>query len=128
MRKRVLPTAFAGFVLLATPMVALAQPWAPGSEIVGHSIQVETNGVVNTIYFDAGGAARIVTPGGNSVPATWTAAPGRLCLQTGAAQECWPYTQAFQAGQQVTLTSNCGPSRWLPASTNQPLPPEGERG
>jgi hypothetical protein len=111
------------------PAAALAQAWTPGSEIVGQSVQVTTNGVTNTVYLDAGGSARIVTPGGNTVPGTWTAANGQLCLNNGAAQECWPYAAPFQAGQPVTLTSSCNQSStWLAASTNAPPPPPGQRG
>ena len=64
---RMLTQAMAGFLLLGAPVAAFAQ-WAPGSEIVGQSVQVETNGVTNTIYLDAGGVARIQTPAGNIVP------------------------------------------------------------
>lgn len=111
------------------PAAALAQSWTPGSEIVGQSVQVTTNGVTNTVYLDAGGSARIVTPGGNTVPGTWTAANGQMCLNNGAAQECWPYAAPFQAGQPVTLTSSCNQSStWLAASTNAPPPPPGQRG
>jgi len=105
---------------------ALAQA---GAEIVGQPLQVTTNGVTNTVYLDAGGSARIVTPGGNTVPGTWTAANGQLCLNNGAAQECWPYTSPFQPGQPVTLTSSCNStSTWLAASTNAPPPPPGQKG
>src|ERR1051325_3853291 len=119
--------AAAGLVLVtALPGAALAQA---ASEIVGQPIPVTTNGVTNTIYLDAGGAARIVTPGGNTVPGTWTAANGQLCLNNGTAQECWPYTAPFQAAQPVTLTSSCNSSStWLAASTNAPPPPAGQRG
>ena len=113
----------------ATPL--LAQPTAPGAEIVGQSIQVTTNGVTNTVYFDPNGAARIVSPQGRTVNASWTANAGRLCLNTGGASECWPYTQAFQAGQATTLTSSCNvASTWLATSVNPPLRYEnaGERG
>ena len=116
---------------VALPSAALAQAWTPGAEIVGQSVQVTTNGVTNTVYLDAGGSARIVTPGGNTVPGTWTAANGQLCLSNGAAQECWPYASPFQAGQPVTLTSSCNAtSTWLAAATNAPPPPpaRGERG
>ena len=115
--------------LAGLPAAALAQAWTPGSEIVGQSVQVTTNGVTNTVYLDAGGSARIVTPGGNTVPGTWTAANGQLCLNNGTAQECWPYAAPFQAGQPVTLTSSCNSSStWLAASTNAPPPPPGQRG
>jgi hypothetical protein len=116
---------------LALSGAALAQAWVPGSEIVGQSVQVTTNGVTNTVYLDAGGSARIITPGGNTVPGTWTAANGQLCLSNGAAQECWPYSAPFQAGQPTTLTSSCSAtSTWLASATNGPPPPraKGERG
>ena len=128
---RMLTQAMTGFLLLGAPVAAFAQ-WAPGSEIVGQSVQVETNGVTNTIYLDAGGVARIQTPAGNIVPGTWSAANGQLCLSTGAAQECWPYAQPFQAGQPIPLTSSCNAaSRWTALGTNQPPPVQqgqGERG
>ena len=106
---------------------ALAQA-IPGSEIVGQPVTVTTNGVANTVYLDPGGTARIMTPGGNTVAGTWSAANGQLCLSNGAAQECWPYASPFQAGQPMTLTSSCGSSStWLAASTNAP-PAQGQRG
>ena len=129
MQKGVVASLVYGAVLLGAPLTAAYSQWTPGSEIVGQSIQVETNGVVNTVHFDAGGAARIITPAGNTVPGTWTAAGGQLCLQAGAGQECWPYQAAFQAGQQVTLTSSCQvASRWTPLSTNPAQATGGERG
>ena len=124
-------TAVALIAMTALPGVALAQGWSPGAEIVGQSVQVTTNGVTNTIFLDAGGAARIVTPGGNTIPATWSAANGQLCLNTGAAQECWAYNSPFQAGQPQTLASSCNQSStWLASATNQPAMPSsgGERG
>jgi hypothetical protein len=129
MRKGVVLSLVYGSVLLGAPLTAAYAQWTPGSEIVGQSVQVETNGVVNTVYFDPGGAARIVTPAGNTVNGTWTATGGQLCLQTGTGQECWPYTQAFRAGQQVALTSSCQvASRWTPLSTNPAQAAGGERG
>ena len=69
-----------------------------------------------------------MTPGGNTVPGTWTAANGQLCISNGTAQECVPYTGPFQAGVPQTLTSSCNASEtWLAASTNQP-PAAGQRG
>ena len=89
----------------------------PGSEIVGQSVVVETNGVA-TRYISCG-AARIVSPQGRVANASWTTANKNLCLNSGAASECWPYQQAFQAGQRVTLTSSCqAVSNWMPNSTN----------
>jgi hypothetical protein len=118
--------------LLAAPASAFAQ-WVPGSEIVGQTLQVQKIGVTNTVVLGPGGQAQITTPGGTVLPASWTAANGQLCLNTGAAQECWAYTSAFQAGQPMTLTSSCGSATWLASSTNAPPPPpvqepQGERG
>ena len=123
--------AVTGSAMLIAPAAADAQ-WTPGSEIVGQTLQVQKNGVTNTVFLGPGGQAQITSPGGTVLPASWTAANGQLCLNTGAAQECWGYTNAFQAGQPVTLTSNCGTASWLANSTNAPPPPAqrpaGERG
>lgn len=122
-------TALGLTVLTAMPGIALAQgAWVPGSEIVGQPITVTTNGVTNTVYLDPGGTARIVTPGGNTVPGTWTAANGQLCISNGRSQECVPYTGPFQPAVPLTLTSSCGATEtWLAQSTNQP-PTQGQKG
>jgi hypothetical protein len=132
MKKPSLAMALAGAAMLFAPAAAFAQ-WVPGSEITGQTLQVQTNGISNSVYFGPGGQATITTPGGRVVPATWSANGGNLCLNNGMTQECWQYTAAFQPGQQVTLTSSCNStSSWLASSTNQPLPPSqapaGERG
>lgn len=133
MNKPSIVSILAGVAFAAVPAGALAQ-WSPGSEIVGQTVQVTTNGVTNTVHFAPGGAAHITTPGGRVVNASWTANNGQLCLLTGAAQECWPYQAPFQAGQPVTLTSSCNAnSQWLANAVNQPPPPPvqqpaGERG
>lgn len=125
--------AIGGACLIFVPLAAVsAQVWVPGTEITGQSIQVETNGVVNTVYFDPGGVARIATPSGTMVQGSWTVADQNLCLQTGAGgRECWPYRSAFLAGQPVTLTSSCQvTSHWVANAVNMPPPqaPGGERG
>jgi hypothetical protein len=62
-------------VATTLPAAALAQAgWTPAAEIIGQPVQVTTNGVTNTVYLDPGGQLRIMTPGGNTVPGTWTAA------------------------------------------------------
>jgi len=125
-----------GACLAALPAAAHAQ-WAPGAELAGQSVQITTDGVVNTVYFDQGGIARIVTPGGNTIQGTWTSSASGLCLNVGANQECWSYATPVAAGQPVTMTSSCGAvSTWNAAATNVPPPPpppqqpsaEGERG
>ena len=133
MKKTSLAVGLAGACLMFAPLsAAMAQmAWVPGSEITGHAIQVNTNGQISTVYFDPGGAARIVSQSGREVPATWSVQNGNLCLSTGGTSECWPYTQAFRAGQPVTLTSNCAAtSEFTALSTNQPPVQEraGERG
>ncbi len=122
--------AFGGTCLILAPIAAASAQWMPGSEIVGQSVQVETNGVVNTVYFDPDGVARIASPGGSQVQGRWSVANQMLCLETGGgARECWPYRSAFQAGQQVTLTSSCQvTSRWVANATNPPQRPGGQRG
>lgn len=121
--------AAAAFSLsLIMPAVAHAQ-WTPGAEIVGQAVQVQTNGVVNTVHFDPGGGARIVSPGGSVVQGTWSVTNNQLCLMVGGATECWPYTQAFQAGQAMQMTSSCQTmSTWLPQGVNPPPQMGGERG
>ena len=118
--------------LAALPGAALGQAaWTPGSEVVGQPIQVTTNGVTNTVYLDPGGSARLMSAGGRTVPGSWTATGGQLCLNNGAARECWPYASPFRAGAPVTLTSSCNASStWLAESTNMPATPveRGERG
>ena len=132
MKSVYLMRAATALTLMAVPGIAFAQSWVPGSEIIGQPIAVTTNGVTNTVYLDPGGTARIMTPGGNTVPGTWSAANGQLCLSTGATQECWPYASPFQAGQPLTLTSSCGSSSsWLASATNSAAPPpagQNERG
>lgn len=121
--KRILSAAcVAGLAAIVAPSMAFAQMWTPASEIVGQPVQVNTNGTVNTVYFDQGGTARIMTPSGNMVPGRWTAANQQLCLDVGGGTtECWPYRAAFRAGQPVTLTSSCNvSSQWLANATNQP--------
>ena len=109
-------------VAAVLPAAAMAQAgWTPGSEVLGLPIQVTTNGVTNTVYLDPGGQLRIITPGGNTVPGTWTAANGQLCMSVNGVQECVPYASPLQAGQPVTMASSCGASEtWLAATTNAP--------
>jgi hypothetical protein len=118
-------------VALAVPIGAVAaQAWTPGSEIVGQTVQVQTNGIVNNVTFNADGTASIGTPGGTVVPATWSAANNQLCLSANGGQECWPYSRPFQAGQQAALTSSCQQvSTFMPQATNPPVQQSGgERG
>ncbi|HEX3424307.1 MAG TPA: hypothetical protein VHS33_13035 [Sphingomicrobium sp.] len=124
-----------GIAVGLIPAAALAQAgWTPGVEVIGQPIQVTTNGVTNTVYLDPGGQLRVMTPGGQTIPGSWTAANGQLCLSVAGRQECVPYSGPFQAGAPTTLTSSCGASEtWLAQATNAPPPPpargqKGERG
>ena len=122
--------AMLGAAVAAPASIAVAQVWVPGSEIAGQTLQVQTRGVSNAVYLAADGTATITTPEGTTVPATWSAANNQLCLSANNAQECWPYSQPFQPGQQVALTSSCQQvSTFLAQSTNAPMQqPAGERG
>ncbi len=124
-KNRIIFRALATVALAATPLSAgMAQMWVPGSEIAGQSIQAETNGVTNTIYFDQGGAARIMSPGGMVIPATWTASGNQLCMSTATNRDCWNYAAPFQSGQPVTMVSQCQvASRWTALGTNMMAPP-----
>jgi len=120
-----------GFMVAPLTAVSAQMAWVPGAELIGQSAQVQTNGVVNTVYFDEGGVARIATPSGAQVQGRWTTANQQLCLEVGAGTpECWPYKAAFQAGQAVTLTSSCqATSQWVANNTNAPVSSRmGERG
>ena len=109
---------FVGTVALATASMAAAQ-WSPGMEITGQEVQVQTNGVVNTISFQPNGVAQIRSPSGATVvDATWTTDAGELCLKTSGTFDCYPYRAPFTARQPVDLISSCGiRSRWTALST-----------
>lgn len=112
-------TGLAGALMLSS--AALAQAQQPMAEVIGQPIQVTTDGVTNTLYFDANGTVRILTPNSNVVQGTWAMSPGSLCVTAGGAQECWPYNSPFQAQQPVTYTSSCSTtSTWVAQATNNP--------
>ena len=96
--KRVVVRAAAGMAFGGMlPAAALAQAgWSPGVEIIGQPVQATTNGTTNTLYLDPGGQMRIMTPTGETVPGTWTAANSQLCLGAAGATECVPYSGRFR--------------------------------
>jgi hypothetical protein len=110
-------------VALSIASAANAQ-WVPGSELVGHSARVQTEGVENVIQFEPNGVARISSPSGATVvDANWTADGQQMCLRTSSTYDCYPYAQPFEANRPVDLLSTCGVrSRWTA------LLPAGERG
>jgi len=115
---------------VAAPVTGVAAQagWVPGSEIAGQTVQVQTNGVMNSITFNTDGTATITTPSGTSVPGTWSAANNMLCLSANGGQECWPYAQPFQAGRQMALTSSCQQmTTFMPQAINTPPPPPAEQ-
>lgn len=119
-----------GTTAFVVPASAFAQTWTPGSEIVGQPVQVVTDGVTNTVYFDTATSQRIVTPNNNALAGSWAAANQQLCMIVNNVQECWPYTAPFQAGVPVTLTSltSSKPSTWTALSVNPGAPAPGRRG
>ena len=121
-----LARSITAIVALVTASAASAQ-WVPGMEITGQQVQVQTNGVMNTITFEPNGVARITSPtGATVVDATWTANAGKLCLQTSSTFDCYPYAAPFTANVPVDLRSDCNVlSRWTAVST---AVPPGERG
>lgn len=113
---------------------AAAQSGAPtGAEITGQTVRVDVGGTTNNVTFGPGGAAQIADASGQVVQGNWFVQNNTLCLASGTTRECWPYRAAFQAGQPVSLVSDCGAtSTWTPAATNPveapPPPRTGERG
>lgn len=98
---------------------AASAQWIPGSEITGQRVEVETNGILNTVYFQPGGVAQISSPSGAKVVmASWTASSGKLCLSTADTHDCYVYRVPFTARMPVTLISDCGVmSRWVALTT-----------
>lgn len=116
---------------MSFPSIALAQSgWTPGAEVLGQPIQVTTNGVTNTLYLDAGGGLRILTPNGSLVQGTWAVNGTQLCLSVAGQQECVPYDSPLLAGQPKTVTSSCNVVQtWVAQANNTPQPQaKSERG
>lgn len=107
--------------LLAFSGLAIATPAAAQqamSEVIGQPISVTTNGVSNTLYFEADGTVRMITPNATSIPGSWAMQGSNLCITKGSATECWPY-RPFQPQQPQSLVSSCNsPSTWTAQSTN----------
>ena len=99
----------------ASPAVAQQQPMA---ELFGQPVTVTTNRITNTLYFEADGRLRILTPNATLVPANWFMQGQNLCISTGAASECWPY-QPFEVRQPRTMESSCHSiSTWTAQNIN----------
>jgi hypothetical protein len=80
-----------------------------GSELVGQNLRLQTSrGQVSTLQFRNGGVVRALF-GRQEILGRWQVERGRLCfLWTGAPRECWPYSQAFRAGETRSITSDRG--------------------
>ena len=115
MRARLTMAALSGAILLAGCAVIPPAPppvrtqVAPGAELVGRSIRVETSsGQASTLHFAPGGAVH-ATFGERQAAGRWEVADGRLCFTwPGAPRECWPYRGALPRGETVSLTSDRG--------------------
>ena len=107
-----------GLVAVSVASTAQAQ-WVPGSELIGQEVEVETNGVRNTVLFRENGVAEIRSPSGATVVnATWRAGNGQLCMQTSGGSDCYAYNAPFMVRSPVVLTSDCGTaSRFTARST-----------
>lgn len=116
-------------VMMATASLVVASAAsaqvANGSEIIGQQVTVQTNGIVNAVYFGPNGKAQIRSASGaTTVDASWTVAGNQLCLRTASTFDCYPYTAPFQAQQPIDLVSTCGVrSQWTALSTVAPPPP-----
>jgi len=121
-----LSRSIAALFALVTATAANAQ-WVPGMEIYEQDVQVETNGVLNTVHFRRDGTATIrSSTGAMVVDATWNANDGKLCVKTASTSDCYPYELPFTARTPVNLESDCGVlSRWTALATGV-MP--GERG
>lgn len=82
---------------------------APGSELIGREVRLETSGgQVSTLHFAPDGVVHAQF-GSNRVAGTWVATRGQLCFSwSGSSRECWPYTGPLRRGETVTLTSDRG--------------------
>lgn len=120
-------------VIAASALIGSASAMAqtgPMSEIIGQPIQVTTNGVTNTLYFDADGTVRMITPNAAVVQGSWALQGSNLCVSRGGASECFPYNSPFRAQEPRTVTSSCNAvSTWLANATNNPsMDSKAERG
>lgn len=82
---------------------------APGAELIGQTVRLETaGGQVSNLHFAGNGVVHAQF-GEQQVTGNWVANDSRLCFAwTGAPRECWPYTAPFPRGETVTLTSDRG--------------------
>lgn len=125
-------TLVGAFMMAANPAQAADQT---GEELTGRMVDVQfADGTKNTVNFGTGGVATITSADGSLSNARWFVNDQQLCLQMGTVGECWGYTERFEAGRAVSLSSSCDmTSQWTARSVNpirQVAPPveQGERG
>lgn len=132
MKKIIGSLAFMGACLSANTAFAADQT---GEELLGRIVDVQfADGTKNVVSFGQGGNAAITAADGSISNARWFVNGDQLCLQNGSVGECWGYTQRFQAGRSLTLSSSCDmSSQWTARSVNPirevaPVAVQGERG
>ena len=82
---------------------------APGAELIGRSVRLETaGGQASTLRFGENGVVRAQF-GGQELSGTWVSTGTQLCFGwPGSSRECWPYARPLVRGETVTLTSDRG--------------------
>jgi hypothetical protein len=95
--------------LLLSACATMVPRGAPGQELIGRTLRVETaRGQVSTLLFNKNGAVTAAF-GANQIQGKWELDNGQLCfLWGGAPRECWPYARQFRRGQVVPVTSDRG--------------------
>lgn len=127
-------TAAATAIAFMLPATAAAQQMAPGAELIGQQVRVmAANGDTNNLTFQSDGTVHITSTNGQSAHGRWYAQGSSMCIAAGSATECWQYSTPFQAGQAMTMVSDCGATtNWTALGVNQPPQPvqrrAGERG
>ena len=108
MRKLFTPALVSASLLLSA-CATLVPRGAPGQELVGRTLRVETSrGQVSTLLLNRNGTVTAAF-GPNQIQGRWELADGQLCfLWSGAPRECWPYAGQFRRGQAVPVTSDRG--------------------
>ena len=109
MRKLFTSALVSGSMLLSACATLVPRGAAPGQELVGRTLRVETSsGQVSTLLLNRNGTVTAAF-GSNRIQGRWELVNGQLCfLWSGAPRECWPYAGQFRRGQAVPVTSDRG--------------------
>jgi hypothetical protein len=104
-----IPVLLAGLGTLVLGACATVPRAAPGAELIGRSLAVQTAGGQSSTLTFASGSVVTATFGQRSVQGRYFVADRRLCFEwRGAARECWPYAAPFPRGRTVPITSDRG--------------------